>query len=364
MDGLSLDVYLPGESEAVEMHYVETHVLESGTPVRRELLVGDSFPLGNYFFHVHVDDEAYKFMWGRSNDSMNVLSLSCLGRQEDDGDGAEASTVSSEALTPVDSTAEESTERAATESHVETDDVFFLESDQGHAIFEEKCVSALESNAEKTINLSIAAVGRGELAIGVFLPGETESFRLDDSSEHSLSLGESASVQSELSDSVEFPSGRYLFHAHINENTYQFQWQREDQDGQTFGLTYFHSVVVDDDPLKDEENIYIPGTPCLVWTEARDVDFNIIVIGENQDGISVDLYFPGLSRPAEMESFSNGEFEDGTPYRVEWISGDRLPLGPFNIDVTIDGEHYPYQWEREDYGVNAFGVECLTLEDE
>ena len=97
LDGLALEVYLPDESEPVEMDYVDTDMLASGTPVRREVLIGDSFPLGNYFFHVHIDDETYKFMWRRSDDSMNALSLSCLGREEVDEDDSETSEAVTEA---------------------------------------------------------------------------------------------------------------------------------------------------------------------------------------------------------------------------------------------------------------------------
>ena len=98
--------------------------------------------------------------------------------------------------------------------------------------------------------------------------------------EHSLSLGEAESVQSEWMGSDDFPLGTYTFHVHINERTWLYQWERQDTAGRIFVLKCFHAALADDDPLKDGEKTYIPDTPCLVWTEAWDVDLNILIIGE------------------------------------------------------------------------------------
>lgn len=362
LDGLALDVYLPGDLEAVEMDYVDEDIVR-GVPVRRELLGGAEFPLGQYVFDVHVDGDIYHFLWERTDSSMNTVSLSCLGRQEEAEDGSEQSDAAADAETP-DGAVAEARESEPAESEDETENVTVLENDELIAIFDEQCVLALDSSDDEYFNLSIAAIDRGDLALDVYLPGQDEPFKTDEADEHSLSLGESESAQSEWTASDDFPLGMYTFHVHINDGTWLFQWDRQDTAGRIFLLKCFHAAVADDDPLKDGEKTYIPDTPCLVWTEAWDVDLNILVIGENLDEISVEIAFPGEEEPEDIDGVTSNSFEDGRPYRVEWIEGTAFPLGLFNIHVMIAGQLYPYQWQREDHSVNTFGVECITVEDE
>ncbi len=235
LDGLALDVYLPGEDEPVDMDHVVEDMVR-GVPVRYEVLGGNQFPLGQYVFDVHVDDETFHFVWERTDNSMNTVSLSCLGREED---------------------------------------------------------------------------------------GEADSAAVAADAEAPDDLAREEAAASEQADAA---------------------------------------AVADDDTLKDNEKTYIPETPCLIWTEAWDVDLNILIIGQNQEDIMVEIYFPGEDLPQNLDGRSLNEFDDGTPYRVEWIEGSVFPLGLFNIDVTIEGQRYPYQWQREDQSVNTFGVECITIE--
>jgi len=360
LESLALDVYLPGEVEAVDMDHVIEDMVR-GVPVRYEVLGGSQFPLGQYVFDVHVDDDTYHFLWERTDNSMNTVSLSCLDREED-GE-VDSAAVAADAEAPAGSTLEESTAGELAESVDETGDIAVLENDALIAIMDEQCVVGLESSDDDYFNVTISAIDRGDLAVDVVLPGQSAPFKSDDSAAHSLSLGESELVQSEWADSVDFPLGTYLFHVHINDNLHQFHWERHDKEGRTFVLKCFHAAVADDDPLKDEEKTYIPETPCLIWTEAWDVDLNILIIGQNEEDIRVDLYFPGESEPQNLDGRNSNEFDDGTPYRVEWIEGSAFPLGLYNIDVTIEGQRYPYQWRREDPSVNTFGVECITIEE-
>ena len=362
LEGIAVDIFLPGESQAAEMDGELNEVMQSGTPIRRQWLQGDEFPLGRYVFDVHIDGEIFHFAWNRSDHAMNTVSLSCLGREEESG-AASSAAVAEDAAASAEAALEEASEVELAEPGDETAGITELDNDELVAIFDEQCVVGLDASDDDSFNLFISAIDRGDLAIDVFLPGEDEPFKSDASAEHSLSLGESESVQSDWAESADFPLGKYLFHVHINDNLHQFHWERHDAAGRTFVLQCFHAVVADDDPLKDEEKTYIPETPCLIWTEAWDVDLNILVIGENLDAISVDLYFPGEEQPQDKDGIHENEFDDGTPYRVEWIEGSVFPLGLYNIDVTIDGQLYPYQWQREEQSVNTFGVECITVEN-
>ena len=226
LDGITVDVYLPGENQPVVMDDTLTSVTASGLPIRRQWLRGDDFPLGEYVFDVHIEGETFHFLWDRTDNAMNTFSLVCHPHEEEADSGEEGSE-----MAPEDAAAED-------------------------------------------------------------------------------------------------------------------------------------AAIAADDPLQDEEEAHIPGTTCLVWTEAWDVDLNILIIGQNQEDITVDLYFPGESEPQRLDGHSLKEFDDGTPYRIEWIEGESFPLGLFHIDVTIEGQLYQYQWEREDQDVNTFGVECITIEDE
>ncbi len=115
--------------------------------------------------------------------------------------------------------------------------------------------------------------------------------------------------------------------------------------------------------LADGEKKVINGTMCLVWTEAWDVDLNVLVIGEPQDDISVALTFPDQTEPDAMDDIYRSEFDDGQRYRVEWVAGRHFPLGEYSIDVTIEGERYHYTWQREEHEVNTVGVECIDPEE-
>ena len=232
LDGIAVDVYLPGENQPVVMDDTLTSVTASGLPIRRQWLMGDDFPLGEYVFDVYIEGELFHFVWDRRDNAMNTFSLVCHPH-EDEADAGEAD-------------------------------------------------------------------------------------------------GEMAATAAEASDVA----------------------AAED------------AAVAVDEPLQDEEKARIPGTDCLVWTEAWDVDLNILIIGQNQEDISVDLYFPGDSEPQKLDGHNLNEFDDGTPYRIEWIESESLPLGLYHIEVMIEGQLYQYQWQREDASVNTFGVQCITIEDE
>lgn len=232
LEGILLDVYLPGENEPVVMDDTLTSVTAGGLPIRRQWLRGDDFPLGEYVFDVYIEGETFHFLWDRQDNAMNTFSLVCHPHEEEADSG------------------EDGDETAAA-----------------------------------------------------------------------------------IADASEDPAADDLSAAEV-------------------------------ELLEDDEKHYIAGTNCLVWTEAWDVDLNILIIGDNQEDITVDLYYPGESELQRMDGHNLNEFDDGTPYRIEWIEGERFPLGLYNIDVTIEGQLYQYQWQREDESINTFGVECITMEDE
>ena len=57
-DGLNVDVYLPGETEALVLDHSDEYSVNIGQdfPVRIEWAEGDDFPMGTYTFIVGIDD--------------------------------------------------------------------------------------------------------------------------------------------------------------------------------------------------------------------------------------------------------------------------------------------------------------------
>ena len=318
--------------------------------------------------------QTYRFMWRRTDHSLNTLSLSCPNRQsvneddvvdlQDDGEqGIDINTTMSEAPALDDSEATDHGEAAA-------DDVgnaiIVLDTTEGHRLEDEGCIFLVGTEYKENFNVAIIGKDQGRLSVDVFLPGEAEPVVMDGVHEYEEDVGIIIPARVESAEGDSFPLGVYSFDVHIGDGTYRFQWEREDDDHRSITLACFGKggLIPELQVLRDNEKTFIPETDCLVWTEAWDEEFNIVIIGQKQDAMTVEVFFPGTNQPEEMDSVSNGEFDSGTPYRVEWISGESFPLGLFNIDVTIEGQLYQYQWEREDQSVNTFGVECVSKEDE
>ena len=344
LDRIVLEVYLPGESEAATMDSVINDVTKGGMPIQIQLLEGDAFPMGNYSFDVQIDGETAHFMWRRSSAAMNTLSLICQENLEVSDD---ASPTSDEAPAPTDGVT----------------DAIILEDGQVHTIEEADCTVAIDSRYDDDFNLSITGHGQDGLAVDVYLPDADEPLAMDKSAESILSNGENIPLRIEWAEGDDFPMGRYRFDVRIDDGSYQFEWERTNPAYRTFALVCNREAEAESGLLHDDEKKVIAGTMCMVWTEAWDEDLNLLIIGEPQDDISVAVTFPDHDEPDEMDEYYNSEFDDGTPYRVEWIAGRFFPLGQYGIDVTIEDEVYEYTWEREDSAVNTVGVECIDPDE-
>ena len=355
----SVDVFLPGETQALELEYAHrrsVNVMGLDVPTRTEWAERESFPMGLYSFDVHVDDETFRFQWERKDEAFNTVVLICLGSE------AEVETANLEPAAADDNEAE----ATMTDSDDTTENIVVLENDKIHTIQPEGCVVAVDTRYEKDFNLFIVGNGQDGLSVDVYLPGESEPLVMDETYEYTADIGVPLPVRNEWAIGDEFPLGTYTFDVHIDGNTHRFQWNREDEDYRNFALTCNREGVDDESlgVLADNERAPIPETDCLVWTEAWDEDFNLIVIGENQDGMAVEVYFPGEIQPEAMDGVSANEFDDGMPYRIEWIDGRHFPLGLYNIELTIDEQSHHLKWQREEDDINTFVVECAAVEEE
>ena len=59
--------------------------------------------------------------------------------------------------------------------------------------------------------------------------------------------------------------------------------------------------------------------------------------------------------------FHIGATETFLPQRTEWKWGD-FPLGEYEFDVHIDGEIFPFKWQRGDSLFNTLNLVCLDRE--
>ncbi len=70
------------------------------------------------------------------------------------------------------------------------------------------------------------------------------------------------------------------------------------------------------------------------------------------------LYFPRENHPTATDGAQRDDFENGTKCRGEWISGESLPLGTYNIVLNAYGVSYRVTWERLDQDYNLIFVRC------
>ena len=292
---------------------------------------------------------------------LTPLFARCL--EPADEDGAAESASPEDGVVAADT--DESEADAEADGEIET---VVLENDKIHALDEEGCVVAVDTRFEEDFNLSITGHGQDGLVVEIFPPGESDALVMDDSEEYTVEIGEELPVRIEWATGDDFPLGVYTFVVTIDDNSYRFEWDRQDPAYRTFVLTCYRPDRAEDgesDPglLEDNDTRVIADSECFIKTEAWDEDFNVVIIGEPQDGISVSVYFPGEIRAEAMDDVFRDEFDDGTPYRVEWIEGRFFPLGLYNIEVTIEDEVYAYKWQREGSEINTIEVECIGDDD-
>ena len=78
---ITVDVYLPGESEKIAMPHVrheEINVYGIVTPMRIEWVEAPDFPTGAYLISVRINERTRHFRWDRRDDAYRTIILSCL----------------------------------------------------------------------------------------------------------------------------------------------------------------------------------------------------------------------------------------------------------------------------------------------
>ena len=94
-EDISVAVYLPGSSQALDMPNVNTYeaeILGVKVPTRVEWAVGRNFPLGRYTFDVQIEEDSYRFQWLRRNRAVNTIVITCVDAAVEDAFAEELTT--------------------------------------------------------------------------------------------------------------------------------------------------------------------------------------------------------------------------------------------------------------------------------
>lgn len=197
-ESMSVDVYLPGASEPLDMPHVnsyETEVYGVALPVRTEWALGRYFPLGRYTFDLHIHDQSYRFQWLRRDEAVNTIVVACL-----------------------DPTSEEATENGIL-AELEDGEIYsFLASD---------CTLETSDFAgEVDLKLLVSADDMDSVEVRLFYPGELSAIELDNVTNMVEESGTPYRV--EFVKGETFPTGVYVIEVLMNDELYRFNWNRQD----------------------------------------------------------------------------------------------------------------------------------------
>lgn len=186
--GLSVDVFFAGENQSVEMDRIVYDIADNALPARVAAKYGKVFPLGIYLFDITIDDQIFRLQWNREGKAYRYFVLECPDRQPD----ADASMV--------------------------------LEGEAEYLIADQ-CVLLLDQVGE---NFNTQASGDyvDEVVIDVILPGESVPASFDGALTDVLDSGYPTRRQWISGES--FPAGRYEVMVTIQDQQYNFAWERSD----------------------------------------------------------------------------------------------------------------------------------------
>lgn len=324
---MSAELYLPGAMDPIEMPHRDEYVIELSSfdlPVRNEWTAGDSFPLGVYLLDVYIEGESYRFEWQRDDKSVNTVVLTCVGYSaefEYDGDATR---------------------------RLNDGDVFEL-ADIG-------CGVSISDRFEADLNLSLAGHRREETSVAVYLPGETEKIEMPNVRHEVVNVyGIETPIRNEWVERDSFPLGLYRFDVHIGNSTYHFEWQREDEAVNTIIVNCLE-LKADGDfgveltgELTDGDFIQIEESGCHVGTIDLQAEFfSTIVSGDDRDNMRVEVTYPKVSVPIQMQHVESFVSDEGIPMRIEWVEAPNFPIGAFLISVTMNEQTRHFRWDRQD----------------
>ena len=351
-DVVSAIAYLPGETVPADIDDVFTDTVAS-MEVRIEHVDIDPVPMGRYTFDVQVRDELHRFQWLRSELDDATLLVICTADDED-------APAADDAVDDADDSPVASSTRPTAPDDLEVTAI--LENDDIHAI-DADCSIFVTDRFDVDFNVTIVGRGQESLFVDVYLPGESERALIEDVTEDTM---DGIPMRIEWVDGRDFPTGTYTVDVFIGDASHRFQWERGDDTGYTVVMSCLRLQDLEDDSdlLDDGDSSAIGDTNCTLVVDSWSTDLNVVIVGQDHETVEIDLYYPGDTQPRDMSQVSRDEFDDGTPYRVEWIVGDSFPTGEYGVTAHVDGRSHLFTWNRQDPDYNTIYIRCRSDEEE
>ena len=260
---------------------------------------------------------------------------------------------------------------AANMSGSETAITAVLNDRELYSIADDECTVIVSDHYDADLNVLLIGEMQDSMSVDVYLPGESEPIAMPHVFDDEVSVvGLSAPTRVEWVERDSFPLGVYTFDVRYFDEFYRFKWTREDKAVNTVVLTCIidfpemrelDAAVVA--RLADGEFYEISEARCFITTSNLESDlFSFVVSGEGYDSIDLEVTFPGMPSPIEMEQVENLIGEEGIPFRIEWLSADAYPSGVYTISATIDEKDHVFEWDRQDDGYRTIFFSCLPPE--
>ena len=204
LDEMSVDVYLPGESEPVAVRGVDEDVMDTGIPLRIEWLEGDQFPLGVYTIEMRIGEAGYRFQWDRQDELDYTIVLGCTRVQD----------------------FEEESGR--------------LQDGDLHQ-FQDVACRLWTDTFDEDMNVVVAASDPKAIEVDLYFPDDSHPKEMDDVDRGAFEDGTKYRAEWIAGDS--FPLGEYAIVLHIDGSSYRVVWEREDD---AYNLVFVHCEGIDE----------------------------------------------------------------------------------------------------------------------
>ncbi len=259
--------------------------------------------------------------------------------------------------------------------------------------FRDYCTLLVTHDDEAEQNRVFIGGGDHELiSVDLYLPDADEALAVEATAIEDL-MG--LPLRIETFGDTEFPPGLYTFDVHVEDDSYRFQWLRDDlenaawmvscvgQDGPVI-LPQIREMMAAEsaeaeaadppgaepeatravDGVLEYDDVHLLDADCFVLVTGRfDADANVTITGSGQDEMSVDVYPPGASEPLAVLGIDHDVLESDIPLRIEWLEDDELPLGVYTFDAHIGDDSHRFEWNREEDSPFTFVLSCIRLGD-
>lgn len=260
---------------------------------------------------------------------------------------------------------------AAAESETELDFVAVLGDREEFTLLDVGCSVRVADRFEADLYVSLAG-RREEIKVDVYLPGVSEKIEMPNVSHENVNVyGVETPIRNEWVEGDSFPLGLYRFDVHVSGSTYRFQWQRQDEAVNTIIVSCL-DLRADGDfdvevtaALSDGELYPLEDSGCHVGTIDLEAEFfSTVVSGTDRDNMIVEVTYPQMSSPIQMQYEESLVSDEGIPIRIEWVEAPNFPTGAYLISVTMNERTRHFRWDRQDDAFRTIVLTCLPAESE